>query len=74
MAENALLQVPEGTGEETVKLICSSFEKMLGKELTFRVAEKKDLMGGFIAKIDGTTYDNSVSSRLARMKKYLMKK
>ena len=74
MAENALLQVPEGTGEETVKLICSSFEKMLGKELTFRFAVKKDLMGGFIAKIDGTTYDNSVSSRLARMKKYLMKK
>ena len=74
MAENALLQVPEGTGEETVKLICSSFEKMLGKELTVRVAVKKDLMGGFIAKIDGTTYDNSVSSRLARMKKYLMKK
>lgn len=72
--ETAILQVSPCTGEDTVRLICSSFEEKLGRKIDFRVTEKKDLIGGFIAKIDGTTYDSSVSSRLSRMKIHLLKK
>lgn len=72
--ENAILQVPCDTGEDTVRLICSSFEKKLGQQIDFTVVKKGELLGGFIAKIDGITYDNSVSSRLLRMKIHLLKK
>ena len=51
--ETAILQVSPGTGEDTVRLICSSFEEKLGRKIDFRVTEKKELIGGFIAKIDG---------------------
>lgn len=71
---NATLQIPSGVSRETVELICSSFEKKLGEEINFKVIEKKELLGGFIAKIDGTTYDSSVYSSLQRMKKHLLKK
>ena len=70
----ATLQVPLGVSRETVGLICASFEKKLNAEINFTVVEKKDLIGGFIAKIDGTTYDNSVKESLQRMKKHLLKK
>lgn len=71
---SATLQIPVGVSRETVEFICSSFEKKLNAEIDFTVVEKKDLIGGFIAKIDGTTYDNSVKESLQRMKKHLLKK
>ena len=35
--ETAILQVSPGTGEDTVRLICSSFEETLGRKIDFRV-------------------------------------
>lgn len=70
----ATLQVPCGVSRETVDYICSSFEKKLGTEIDFKVSERKELLCGFIAKIDSTTYDSSVMSGLQRMKKHLLKK
>ncbi len=71
---NAKLLVPVGVSRETVELICSSFEKKLDTQIAFSVEEKKELIGGFVAKIDGTTYDNSVKESLQRMRKHLLKK
>ena len=70
--EKDLLYLPDVKDAETVEFIRSSFERKLGRPVSFKLIEKPDLLGGFVAKIDGVTYDNSVSSRLARMKNHML--
>ncbi|MBQ7922628.1 MAG: F0F1 ATP synthase subunit delta [Clostridia bacterium] len=68
----AILQVAPGTSEETVAGICASFRDLLQQEVVFTVKEKPELIGGFIAEVDGKVYDNSLSGKMQALKKWML--
>ncbi len=68
----AMLQVAPGTSGETVEKICASFRALLDQEIEFSVKEKADLIGGFIAEVDGKVYDNSLSGKMQALKKTML--
>lgn len=68
----AILQVAPGTSEETVAKICASFHDLLKQEVVFTVKEKPELIGGFIAEVDGKVYDNSLSGKMQALKKTML--
>ncbi len=67
------LTLPAGADRETADYIISSFEELFGRPLDFEIKTDRSLLGGFIAEIDGCIFDSSVSSKLAEVRRLLMK-
>lgn len=67
------LTLPAGADRETADYIISSFEELFGRSLDFEIKTDRSLLGGFIAEIDGCIFDSSVSSKLAEVRRLLMK-
>lgn len=67
------LTLPAGADRETADYIISSFEELFGRPLDFEIKTESSLLGGFIAEIDGCIFDSSVSSKLAEVRRLLMK-
>lgn len=67
------LTLPAGADRETADYIICSFETLFGRPLDFEIKTDSSLLGGFIAEIDGCVFDSSVSSKLAEVKRLLMK-
>ncbi len=53
--------------------VCARFDKLLGAHVDFERKLSPELVGGFIAHIDGRTYDMSVSSRLSAVRERMTK-
>ncbi len=67
------LRVAFGTDSETTSYIVQSFEELFGRRLDFDIESDRSLLGGFVAEIDGCVFDSSLSSKLAEMKRTLLK-
>jgi len=68
----AMLQVAPGTSEETIAKICASFQTLLGQEVPFTIKVIPELLGGFIAEVDGKVYDNSLSGKMQMLREALL--
>jgi F0F1-type ATP synthase delta subunit len=62
--QQALLKIARPYDEEDIRLITNGFEKLLGKNIDFKVIEDNSIIGGFSAFIDGKVYNADVVSRL----------
>lgn len=70
MRKRDTLTVPQKMSTETIDYICKSFDEMFGRHIDFRIIVKENLIGGFIAEIEGEIFDTAVSSRLAELRKH----
>ena len=66
-----VLKVTSSCDRKTVNLIKGKFSEKTGKQIDFEIRTDDSLIGGFIAYIDGSIYDASVSSRIDDISRYL---
>ena len=59
--------------EATKKEIDSIAKKLTGKDIELNLKVNEDLIGGFIMRIDDLMYDTSVSSKLRKIERELIK-
>jgi len=59
------------TGEQE-NVLQSKLEKILGKKVRLNFRTDKDLVGGFVAKVDDTLYDASIKHQLELLKKQFL--
>ncbi len=71
--KRAKLQLPPGTDRETAEYIIRSFEELFGRSLDFDVTEDSSLLGGFVAEIDDSIFDSSLSSKLEELRKHMLR-
>ena len=69
---DTLRVAPPYTDQQIAK-IKEGLKKLTGYEPDFQIVEDPDLLGGFVALVDGKVYDNSVRLRLEQMRKLLRK-
>ena len=69
--ERPVLLIAPPYDEETIKTIKAGFAKQYGEDLDFEIVENDQLLGGFIAIINGRVYDTSFSTRLHEIGKTL---
>ncbi len=63
----ALIKTAGSFSAEDIERLRAGFEKMLGKELVFKVENDPALIGGFVAYIDGRVYDAGIKTQLRRV-------
>lgn len=69
--DKPVLLISSPYDEGIIKSIRDGFTKKLGKAPDFEVVENDNILGGFIAIIDGKVYDASYSSRLYEISRQL---
>lgn len=69
--DRPVLLIASPYDEATIKAIKDGFSKQYGEELDFEIVEDNNILGGFIAIIDGKVYDASFSSRLHEISRQL---
>ena len=69
--ERPVLLIAPPYDEKTVQTIKDGFSKQYGEDLDFEVVENNQILGGFIAIINGRVYDTSFSTRLQEISKQL---
>ncbi len=65
---NNVLKMAPPFRKKDVDTVCDGFEKLLDHPIEFEIVEDKNLLGGFVAFVDGMVYDASFSSQLKGMK------
>lgn len=58
---------------ETYSLLCDGLKKVIGEDVEFVRSINNEILGGFVLKIDGTLYDNSIKAQLKELKKHIEK-
>lgn len=74
MAINGKLYIAGPFGEAQIKKIQEHFTRMLGEEVILRTERDDDLIGGFLAMVDGKVYDGSMLMRIKDMQRYMLDK
>jgi len=64
------ITVPKTCDDDYFDKICDGFRKKYGDTVTFE-KETADIIGGFIAEVDGTVFDTSVRSKLKEIKRVI---
>ncbi|MBR7071782.1 MAG: F0F1 ATP synthase subunit delta [Clostridia bacterium] len=59
--------------DELFQKICNGFKRQYPEELSFIRANDTQMIGGFIADVEGEIIDVSLNAQLARMKDHLKK-
>ncbi len=67
------VKVPKNTEQEYFEYISKKLKKKYGEETVIKKETDGDIIGGFIAEIDGTVYDTSIRSKLDEIKKAIKK-
>lgn len=70
---NAHIITASNMSDETYSLLCEGIKKVIGEDIEFVRVINEDILGGFVLKIDGTLYDNSIKSQLKELKKHIEK-
>ena len=60
--------------DPTIKSVRELLKKAFDSDVELSASVDKDLIGGFLLKIEDQQYDSSVASNLKRMKKQLLQK
>lgn len=55
----------------TYRYLCDGLKKKFGKDIDFEYSIDNSIIGGFILKLDGIVYDNSIKTQLTRLKKHI---
>jgi len=71
MTQIAILKIAPPYKGETVAELEAGFSEMLGKKIHFKAQEAPDLIGGFIAYVDGRVYDSSFATKLSSLSNYM---
>lgn len=69
-----IVTVPENTKPDYFEKICIGFKEKYGNDVSFVRETHPDLIGGFVAEVDGIVYDTSIRSKLAEIKKVFTEK
>ncbi len=64
MALRGELYIAGEFGANEVALLEAHFSRLLGQEVTFDVRRNENLIGGFLALVEGKAYDASVAAQL----------
>lgn len=72
MSLRAIIWIPKSMDESCIERLKQGFDKKLNKELDYEIIIDNDLIGGFIAHINGKVYDSSFSTRLNDMRTHLL--
>ncbi len=70
---NAIVKITHSMGEETYEILCNGIKDKFGNDIEFEKVYDETLVGGFVLKLDGVVYDNSVRTQLSRLKKHISK-
>jgi F-type H+-transporting ATPase subunit alpha len=70
-AMECLLRVAKPMAEDEAARLSAHFSQALGKEVRFEVLVTPEIIGGFIALVDGRLYDASIRSPLQNMHQHL---
>jgi len=62
------ITIPNNADDEYFEKICNEYRKKYGDDTKFE-KETADIIGGFIAEVDGTVYDTSIRSKLKEIKR-----
>ncbi len=66
------VQVAFDISEEQQNLIKTTLEKLVGKKISISVDINKNLIGGFVARLNDTVFDASIKHQLELLKKQLL--
>ena len=69
----AYITTASNMSDETYSLLCDGIKKTVGEDTEFIRSYDDGIIGGFVLKIDGTLYDNSIKSQLKELKKHIEK-
>ncbi|MDP2892552.1 MAG: F0F1 ATP synthase subunit alpha [Bacillota bacterium] len=68
MARDDKLIVSKNFDKTAIADIIERFKKMLGRDISFTIEKKPDIVGGFIAIVDDVTFDGSMLAKLESQK------
>ncbi len=67
----AIVKITESMSDSTYELLCKGIREKTGDDITFEKVYDESLVGGFVLKLDGVVYDNSIRTQLQRLKKHI---
>ncbi len=67
----AIIKITETMSDETFNLLCNGITEKFGSDIEFQKVYDESLIGGFVLKLDGVVYDNTVRTQLKRLKNHI---
>lgn len=72
--KKGILYVAGPFGQADVCGIEERFSKMLGDKVVFDIKKNDELIGGFMAMVDGKVYDASILAQMKDIQRYMLDK
>ncbi len=67
----AIIKITHTMSDETYNMLCNGIKEAFGSDIEFEKVYDETLVGGFVLKLDGVVYDNTVRTQLKRLKKHI---
>ncbi len=67
----AIIKITKTMSDETFKMLCDGINEKFGNNIEFEKVYDESLIGGFVLKLDGIVYDNTIRTQLKRLKNHI---
>ncbi len=67
----AIIKIADNFSDETYNMLCDGIKAKFGSDIVFEKVYDDTLIGGFVLKLDGVVYDNTIRTQLKKLKKHL---
>lgn len=67
----AVVKTTDNFSDETYNMLCEGIKARRGDDIEFERVYDENIVGGFVLKLDGVVYDNSIRTQLKKLKKHI---
>lgn len=67
----AIIKITDNFSDETYNMLCDGIKEKFGSDIEFEKVYDDTLVGGFVLKLDGVVYDNTIRTKLKQLKKHM---